>query len=203
MLHKLKFKLVAINVVLLTVVLIAVFAAAYFLLESQLIDQERALLKKVVSTEIVKPLESLNTVDFPDSAPESGDNENDGDIITTHTKGVWSSKRSIKAANVEFIEDVYSEILEEENSGAIKVVYYESLSDEKQMEIILMMRDYIIKNGWLKSDSLKARFFKEKFPQSLELAQISLKVTSGSLRETVSPIVTKNTAFVKDKCLIL
>lgn len=69
MLQKLKLKLVAVNVALLTVVLIAVFVTAYFLLESQLIDQEITLLNKVVYDEIGKPLEWIDTVDFPE--PES------------------------------------------------------------------------------------------------------------------------------------
>ena len=78
MLQKLKLKLVVINVVLLTVVLIAVFVSVYFLLESQLKDQESMLLNKVVAAEIVKPLDSLNTVDFPD--PEDEPENDDGNI---------------------------------------------------------------------------------------------------------------------------
>jgi len=54
MLQKLKLKLVVINVALLTVVLVAVFVSVYFLLESQLISQERTLLNKVAADEITK-----------------------------------------------------------------------------------------------------------------------------------------------------
>ena len=64
MLQKLKLKLVIINVVLITAALVAVFAAAYFLLESQLKNQETALLSQVAAAEIIKPLDSLYTTDF-------------------------------------------------------------------------------------------------------------------------------------------
>ena len=97
--------------------------------------------------------------------------ENDGGIITAHTNGVWAARQPIKVANTEFITDVYAEILKAERSGEIQVIRYESLSDEKKQEITLMMRDNIIKNDWLQSDSLKARFFKDNFPQSWELAE--------------------------------
>ena len=64
MLQKLKLRLVILNVVLLTVVLIAVFLSVYFLLESQLKNQENALLEKVASGEIAKPLEVLEIWDY-------------------------------------------------------------------------------------------------------------------------------------------
>ena len=64
MLQKLKIRLVATNVVLLTVVLAAVFAVAYFLLESQLVYQERTTLNKVASGEIIKPLDYYEPIEI-------------------------------------------------------------------------------------------------------------------------------------------
>ncbi|MCL2095980.1 MAG: HAMP domain-containing histidine kinase [Oscillospiraceae bacterium] len=66
MLQKLKLKLVVLNVVLLIVVLIAVFVSLYFLLEYELKNQENAVLNKVASSEIVKPLEMIDIWDYFD-----------------------------------------------------------------------------------------------------------------------------------------
>ena len=66
----------------------------------------------------------------------------------------------------EYIADVYAEILNAEARGEVQIIRYESLSDEKKQEIIVMMENYIIKHGFLNSSSPKAEFMKMNFPQS-------------------------------------
>jgi len=91
-------------------------------------------------------------------------------VTAGHTKGVWVLREPAKISAVEHIKDVYSEILDAENAGKVRVNRYESLSDERKAEITEMMKDYIIEGNFLLSDSPKARFFAENFPQAWELA---------------------------------
>ena len=96
----------------------------------------------------------------------------DGDgLIKAHTNGVFAAEQSVSVVDVQFVEDVYAEILEAEALGEVRIIRYETLSDDRKQEITEMMKKYIVKNNFLSSDSLKARFFKDNFQQAREAAE--------------------------------
>jgi hypothetical protein len=94
-----------------------------------------------------------------------------GSIITAHTNGVWASNRKVTVSDAEYISDVYAGILKEEEAGRVRVIRYESLSDDKKREIAEMIKNSIIKHNLLAAGSAKAHFFRENFPQSWQLAE--------------------------------
>lgn len=92
--------------------------------------------------------------------------KDNGHINMAHTNGVWAANKPVTISEMEYVEDAYAEILKAEKSGDVQVIRYESLSDEKKQEIIEMMKNYILKNKFLSSDSKKARFFIKNFPEA-------------------------------------
>jgi len=88
-----------------------------------------------------------------------------------HTNGVWAASQSLIPSKTEYVADVYAEILKAEESGAIHVVRYDSLPDEKKQEYVDMMKNVILKQGYLSSNSKKALFFKENFAEAWKIAQ--------------------------------
>ena len=88
-----------------------------------------------------------------------------------HTNGVWAASQSLISSKTEYVADVYVEILKAEESGAIHVVRYDSLPDEKKQEYVDMMKNVILKQGYLSSNSKKALFFKENFAEAWKIAQ--------------------------------
>ena len=98
--------------------------------------------------------------------------KNDDSITMTPTNGVWAANKPVTIAAIEYIDDVYAEILKAENSGEVQIIHYESLSDEKKQEIVDMMRNSIIKNNFLTSSTPKARFYAQNFLQSWKEASI-------------------------------
>ena len=85
------------------------------------------------------------------------------------------ASQSVTASRIEYVADVYVEILKAESSGAIHVARYDSLTDEKKQEYVDMMTTVILKNGYLKSDTKKAQFFKANFPKSWQAAENEYK----------------------------
>ena len=88
-----------------------------------------------------------------------------------HTRGVWVLKQPAEISNVEFIKDVYAEILQAERDGKVAISRFDAHSDEKRAQITKSVAEYIVKNDFLTSDSPKARFFAKNFPQAWELAE--------------------------------
>lgn len=97
--------------------------------------------------------------------------ENNDNIIKAHTNGVWAAYKPITVTSEEYIEEAYAEILKSESRGEVQVIRYESISDEKKREITIMMSNYISKNRLLFSNSPKACFFHENFPEAWEMAK--------------------------------
>jgi len=88
-----------------------------------------------------------------------------------HTNGVWMASQPIFASRVDFVADVYADILKAEQSGEIQIVRYKSLSNEKKQGYIDMMKSEIVNKGYLMSNSKKAMFFKDNFPKSWKAAE--------------------------------
>lgn len=97
--------------------------------------------------------------------------ENNNNLITSNTNGIWIAKESVTILCEEFIPDVYAEILKIEQSGVIQIIRYNTLSEEKKIEITDMMKNSIIKHDYVnKINSPKSQFFKTHFSRSWEIA---------------------------------
>jgi len=88
-----------------------------------------------------------------------------------HTNGVWVAYCPVIPSRVDFIVDVYAEILKAEQSGEVQIIRYGSLSSEKKNDYVNMMKEEILKNGYLASNLPKALFFKDNFPESWKAAE--------------------------------
>ena len=92
--------------------------------------------------------------------------------ICLRERGIWTATHSVEIATTEVVPDVYAEILEACQRGEIRVIRYESLSEEKREEITEMMKTYIIRSGFFAENDAKAQFFCENFSRAWELAQV-------------------------------
>lgn len=88
----------------------------------------------------------------------------------TSTSDVWVSKKPVCVRDCEEVRDTYAEILKCEADGLVKVVRYETLSDERKFEIYEMILHSIYKNNYTASTSKKAMFYKDNFPQEWNYA---------------------------------
>jgi len=84
----------------------------------------------------------------------------------TNTLDVWVSRIPALVERVEYIADVYDEILKYENVGSVKVVRYETLTDERKQEIYEMMVYSIYKNNRTLKDTKKSAFYSDNFPEA-------------------------------------
>lgn len=101
----------------------------------------------------------------------------------TATRDVWVSKKSVPVAETEFIPDVYEEILKNEAAGAVKVNRYELLTNEQKQDIYDMIVHYIYKLDLIKSNSKKAEFFHDNFPDAWNYAEIHPEKRQTNLEE--------------------
>jgi len=92
-----------------------------------------------------------------------------------HARGVWVLRQPAGIAAVDFVEDVYAEILQAEREGRVVVSRYDALSDEKKAQITKNAAEYILRSNFLTAESPKARFYAEHFPLAWELAKSGLK----------------------------
>ncbi|HBL84510.1 MAG: hypothetical protein A2Y17_06410 [Clostridiales bacterium GWF2_38_85] len=70
-----------------------------------------------------------------------------GGFEQTPTRNVWVSKNPVIIESVEFIPDVYKEILKYEETGDIKVIRYEILTDEEKQDVYEMIVCSLYKSG--------------------------------------------------------
>ncbi len=88
----------------------------------------------------------------------------------TKTRDVWVSAEPVAVESVEYIPDVYTELLKHEAKGDIKVIRYNDLTDERKQFYYDMALQYIFKRNFTDCSSKKAAFWRENFPQSWEYA---------------------------------
>lgn len=93
------------------------------------------------------------------------------DITEGHTKGVWVAVSPITIKREEHISNVYEDICEAERLGKVHIIRYQTLSEDKKSEITEMMKNHILKNRLLESQSPKAVFMRTYFPDSWKLAE--------------------------------
>ena len=96
---------------------------------------------------------------------------NAGQITEQHTKGVWGTATPVAVSTVEYISDVYAEILKAQYAGDVKVICYESLSSEARAGITEKWKNVILKQNFWNDNVQKAKFFSENFPQAWKAAK--------------------------------
>ena len=75
------------------------------------------------------------------------------------------------------IPDVYEALLEQERTGALRVVRWAERSAESKAWTVRDEKETILKHGLLREDSAFARYMREKYPESWELARQQEKET--------------------------
>lgn len=87
--------------------------------------------------------------------------------------GIYYSEKAISVASVDYIEDVYGEILHAEQTGEVRIVRYEMLDDDAKNEITKTICKLLIDENCFLGNSSKVHFFSHYFPQAWELAKAS------------------------------
>lgn len=96
---------------------------------------------------------------------------NERDHFTlTKNRDVWVSEKPVVIESVEYILDVYAELLEYEGKGDIYVIRYNELTDERKQFYHDMALQYIYKRNFTGCSSKKAMFWRDNFPQAWEYA---------------------------------
>ncbi|HBL84396.1 MAG: hypothetical protein A2Y17_04790 [Clostridiales bacterium GWF2_38_85] len=88
------------------------------------------------------------------------------DFKTTSTRGVWVTKNPVLVEGVEYIPDVYEEILKYEATGEVRVIRFETLTDGQKQDIFDMLVNYIYKNDMINQFTRKAEFYRNNFPDA-------------------------------------
>jgi hypothetical protein len=104
-------------------------------------------------------------------------NGNNPDIYESHINSVCNSEKPISVIGCQIIDDVYIEILRREGNGEIRVLRYNTLSNEEKQKISIdtiraIHMQKLLTSSEKKSDDIKAEitFIKEKFPLEWKIA---------------------------------
>lgn len=108
---------------------------------------------------------------------------NNGSFEQTQTRDVWVSKNPIGIESVEFIPDVYKEILKYEATGDIKVIRYETLTDEEKHDIYRMIVCSLYKSGLTDKNTTKANFYRDNFSKAWEFVKSHPEMKQTILEE--------------------
>jgi len=101
----------------------------------------------------------------------------------TTTRDVWISKNPVVIESVEFIPDVYKEIIKYEASGNIKVIRYETLTDQEKHNIYEMTVYSLYKSGLTDKNTVKANFYRDNFPEAWKFVISHPKMKQTILEE--------------------
>jgi len=83
---------------------------------------------------------------------------------------LYYSLENTVVAKVDYILDVYEELLKYEASGKLKVLRYNEQSEKRQDELIDLIATGIVKSDFFKDDEAKAQFMKKHFVKAWEKA---------------------------------
>jgi hypothetical protein len=83
---------------------------------------------------------------------------------------MYYSLESTVVAKVDYILDVYEELLKYEALGKLKVLRYKEQSEKRQEELIDLIATSIIKSDFFKCNEAKAQFMKKHFVKAWEKA---------------------------------
>jgi hypothetical protein len=93
------------------------------------------------------------------------------DMQTVENKEcVYYSLENTVIDKVEYILDVYEELLKYEASGKFKVLRYNEQSEKRQDELINFIATAIVKSDFFKDNKAKAQFMKKHFVKAWEKA---------------------------------
>lgn len=83
---------------------------------------------------------------------------------------MYYSLENTVVAKVDYIPDVYEELLKYEASGKFKVLRYNEQSEKRQDELIDLITTGIVKSNFLKDNEAKAQFMRKYFVKAWEKA---------------------------------
>lgn len=86
----------------------------------------------------------------------------------TSTRDIWQTNSPVVVHTVEYVKDVYSEIIACEKAGTVNIIRYETLGEAEKQDIYDMMVQYIFKNDLIVSSSAKSCFIRQNFPRAWE-----------------------------------
>lgn len=96
-------------------------------------------------------------------------------IKKTSNNEVWVSNEAVKVDDVEYLPNVYDEILKYEELGKIEIIRYETLEPTKKQEINDMMVRYFYRNKDKTYSEKKEKFFRDNYTNAWNHVQIKLK----------------------------
>lgn len=99
------------------------------------------------------------------------------DMETTAIPNEYVSAVPVTVIAERFIPDVYEALLEQERSGALPVVRWAEMSETRRRWVVQAEQETILKRNLLHEDTPFARYIREKYPKSWELARQSEKET--------------------------
>ncbi|WP_291573085.1 hypothetical protein [Clostridium sp. UBA4548] len=96
--------------------------------------------------------------------------KNSGIQSVENRECLYYSLKNTVIAKVDYISDVYEELLKYEASGKFKVLRYNEQSKKRQDELIDLIAISIVKSDFFKDNEAKAQFMKKYFVKAWEKA---------------------------------
>lgn len=90
---------------------------------------------------------------------------------TTRIPNEYVSAVQVPVEEEILIPDVYEALLEEEQLGTIRIARWPEVSEKTRRRIVEAERETILENKLLGTDSPRARYMREKYPESWAMAQ--------------------------------
>ena len=94
----------------------------------------------------------------------------EGDFAPGNSPWIVTAYEAIAVSSTAFIPDAYEAILREIDAGTVRIDSYESKTEAYRRERAEGLARHILKNGWLRADTAKARFVEQHFPEAWALA---------------------------------
>ena len=106
-----------------------------------------------------------------------------GSFEQTSTRDVWVSKNPVVIESVEYISDVYEEILKFEAIGQVKVNRYENLTYKDKQDVYDMIVNSLYKSGMTDKNTPKAYFYRDNFPEAWEFVKSHPEMKQKTIEE--------------------
>ncbi|MCL2517854.1 MAG: PLP-dependent transferase, partial [Oscillospiraceae bacterium] len=113
--------------------------------------------------------------------------ENNSEITLGHTSGIWTATQPVPITAVEYIDDVYAEILKLIESGECKITRYEDWTDGEKQTHTAQMRSYIIKNKFFTDKPNRTHYFYSNFFERKDYKPMSYKINTKCIQSGYAP----------------
>lgn len=93
------------------------------------------------------------------------------DMQTTQIPNEYVTPQPVPVLEKDFIPDVYEALLEQERLGALRIIRYAEMTERRRQWILNAEAEVVVKNNLLHENSPFARYIRETYPESWELAR--------------------------------